>query len=306
MNIALLWSTWHIAKWLIYCFSQNVDHNLFLFSRSPDSTMWFLTEHNIDAEVFEYSVFHQHKYDVIINCIGIGAPLKLGDSHYQQMIISEIYDTMVIKYLDANNGVKYIYLSSGAVYNNSFLDPVSDMSVSQYSLNSPSIQEYYGVSKIYTEYKHRALAHLSIIDIRIFSYFSRFIDLNAWFFLSDVLASIKNKSILQVSNTPMNRDYIGHTELFDMIECFMSKKTIINIGLDWYSSKHISKEQVLNIFSQNFWLKYELINSNSQSPTGCKMNYYSLSRRAWEYGYVPIRSSEDILIDESRIFLSQK
>ncbi len=304
MKIAILWATGHIAKWLISSFWSKKLYKLFLFSRSHTKIDEFLLIHNLTGTPLPYTEFPNHQYDVIINCIGIGTPSILQDSLYEQIKITEEYDDLILTYLLSNPGSRYIFLSSGAAYNTGFTEPVDDYSQAKYLLNTPEPSEYYGISKLYTEYKHRSLNHLFIVDIRLFSYFSRFIDLSAWFILSDIICAIKSNTVLKVSSDHMRRDYISHMELASLIESCIHSQDHINTAIDTYSRSPISKIEILDIFSRTYGFNYELISWPIRSPTWGKPNYYSQSHRAERYWYIPERSSAQILIDESKILLS--
>jgi len=141
-------------------------------------------------------MFPLDEYDVVINCVGVGRPEKIEEVGFDIFSITEKFDNLVIDYLQKNRKCIYINFSSGAVYGKNFKRPVDQGSISSLNVNSIDISDAYSLAKINSEAKHRALQGYNIVDIRIFSYFSRDIDLNAKFLLSEAMSSIKDNKTL--------------------------------------------------------------------------------------------------------------
>ncbi len=297
-KVAIFGSTWHIAKWIIDCLWNSHSCELFLFSRKPAEVVKFLKEKNIEWLSMRYEDFDSMSYDIIINCIWIWTPNNLSTSFYDQMIITEYYDQMILKYVFNNAHVKYINLSSWAVYNSDFTVPASEEFCSNIHVNQLKKSDCYGISKLNTECKHRVLDGFFIVDIRVFSYFSRYIDLNAWFLLSDIIKAIKTGSVLPTSNDEIFRDYISHFELSELIMSLINSKENINSSIDMKSSEPISNTQLLLFCKENFWLQYCISQRKINSITWIKKYYYSnyiSSNRIW---YIPSKSSLEIISQE--------
>ncbi len=144
---------------------------------------------------------------------------------------------------------------------------------------------------------------MNIVDLRIFGFFSRFIDLNTIFFMSELIKATKNKSTFVTHKENIMRDYVNPSDFYDLIKnCISNKK--LNDEFDVFSKEHVSKFQILQEFSNQFDLKFRLIEqSESISITGLKKNYYSLSRKAEKIGYLPQFSSLETILNESILLL---
>jgi nucleoside-diphosphate-sugar epimerase len=302
-KIAIFGSSGHIGKNLVTFFIKNNNFKTSLFSRDLNSfkPLKFSSSGNISLNT--YNNFKKNEYDVIVNCIGTSAPKELKKTQSSIFNVTEFYDNMILEYLKIFPTTLYINLSSGAVFGRTFEKPVDNFSTSKLEINDINKDNSYSISKIYSESKHRYLSDLNIIDLRIFGFFSRFIDVSARFFMSELLQSLKNKSEFVTTNEDIIRDYVDPSDFYNLIKnCISNKKT--NNVFDVYSKKPVSKFNILEEFSKTFDFKFKLVEKlESLSPTGLKKNYYSLSRKAEKIGYFPQFSSlETILNESSQIF----
>ena len=250
-----------------------------------------------------YDDFGKNEYDVVINCVGISNPNAFEKNSRSIFDTAEFYDTMVLDYLKNFPTTLYINLSSGAVFSGEFDKPVDDSSTYKFDVNGINKGEMYSISKMYLESKHRSLPDLNIVDLRIFGFFSRFIDVNAGFFMSELLQALKNKSEFITDKKDFVRDYVNPKDFYDLTKnCIANKK--INDVFDVYSKEIISKFQILEECFNKFDLKFKLVEKiESVSPTGVKKNYYSLSRKAEKINYSPQFSSLETILNESSLFL---
>ena len=302
-NIAIFGSTGHIGKNLISFFIKNNDFKIFLFSRDTKKFESLKMIFSDTMSFNTYDDFGKNEYDVIINCVGISNPNAFEKNSRSIFDTAEFYDTMVLDYLKNFPTTLYINLSSGAVFSGEFDKPVDDSSTYKFDVNGINKGEMYSISKMYLESKHRSLPDLNIVDLRIFGFFSRFIDVNAGFFMSELLQALKNKSEFVTDKKDFVRDYVNPKDFYDLTKnCIANKK--INDVFDVYSKEIISKFQILEECFNKFDLKFKLVEKiESISPTGVKKNYYSLSRKAEKINYSPQFSSLETILNESSLFL---
>ena len=302
-NIAIFGSTGHIGKNLISFFIKNNDFKIFLFSRDIKKFESLKMIFSDTMSFNTYDDFGKNEYDVIINCVGVSNPNAFEKNSRSIFEIAEFYDTMVLDYLKNFPTTLYINLSSGAVFGGEFDKPVDDSSTYKFDVNGINKGEMYSISKMYLESKHRSLPDLNIVDLRIFGFFSRFIDVNAGFFMSELLQALKNKSEFVTDKKDFVRDYVNPKDFYDLTKnCIANKK--INDVFDVYSKEIISKFQILEECFNKFDLKFKLVEKiESISPTGVKKNYYSLSRKAEKINYFPQFSSLETILNESSLFL---
>lgn len=288
--VAILGATGHIAKNLILGLGATQEYELYLFSRSRDRMALFLEENQLEegATLCEYNEFaHLAAYDVIINGVGIGDPRDLIHHPFQVFQITEQYDNLILDYLHKNPEAVYINLSSGAVYGSDFDQPATDGKWLKLDPNHLSAQEFYGITKLNMEAKHRSLGQYRIVDLRIFGFFSAFIDLESRYLLTDIIHHLKTGETLQTSADNIVRDYVHSEDFVQLIKLCMQEK-IRNDAYDVYSLKPALKFEILDYFAEHHGLKYGIQdNPNHNSITGSKNNYYSLNDRASQIGYQP-------------------
>jgi nucleoside-diphosphate-sugar epimerase len=304
-HIAILGATSHIAKGLVHHFLDNGGFFLHLFARSAEKISLFLAtlETGIGSgyQLYEgYDEFLSGSYDVIINCVGAGTLNRHKGDYTTYFTITEEYDNLAIEYLCSTSPDSlYISLSSGAVYGRGHMTPVVENSAHEVMVNHVRPEDYYSIVRLYTETKHRAFHWLNIIDLRIFSYFSRYIDLTDGYFITDLIASIKNNKTLVTDGVNIVRDYLHPSDLFSIILiCMNADKT--NAVFDVVSSNPVEKSEILAYFSETYGLAFEVVPSRVVSTaTGSKNIYCSRFPAAQEVGYSAKFSSMETLMLES-------
>ncbi|MFA5275682.1 MAG: NAD-dependent epimerase/dehydratase family protein [Candidatus Omnitrophota bacterium] len=304
-KIAILGATSHIAKGLICSFNKSNTHKLFLFARSPARLKEFLNESGLKKGVVigEFKGFPSYKYDVVINCVGAGTPNEFKNDISSIFRLTEDFDNIVISYLDKFPRALYINFSSGAVYGKAFSKAAREGSICKLEVNNLKMQDCYSIAKINAEAKHRVRRDLNIVDIRIFSYFSRFIDLDSGYFLADVIKSIKEGKDLLTDSCDFIRDYIGKDDLFNLIRLIISRAPF-NGFLDAYSKSPVSKFKLLEFFTKKYGLIYAIKdNIDFNCPTGKKNVYSSKFHAAAKIGYKPKFSSFETVKIESGFML---
>jgi len=302
LNVAILGCTGHIGKNLMYYFGREETFELFLFSRDKRRISNSIQHCEIRGSVSSrtYDEFSKLDYDVIINCIGISDPAKIESEEKIIMKLTEDFDQLILDYLKNNSDVKLINFSSGAVYGEEINSPIND--TTPFSLNAHS---QYAIAKIQSETRHRNLAEFNIIDLRLFSFFSKFMDLNTRFLISEIISSINQKKKFITNEFDFYRDYIHPKDLFSLLKKCIDKNTINDV-FDLYSKKPIGKFELLDSLRDNFGLQYQVVpNSGFSSPTGFKENYYSKSRKAKLLGYEPQYSSIETIVNEMKYFNSE-
>ncbi len=307
-RIAVVGATSHIAKGLIHSFFNNTEDFLYLFARNLNGVLDFLESNSLKSrkhEVLSFDRLRDFQYDVIINCVGIADPGKQKDAGSSIFFITETFDNMILNYLKDHNETLYINFSSGAVYGTSFDKPVNFSSSTEIMINNINDKDYYRLTKIYSEAKHRSLKEYNIVDLRVFSYFSRFIDMETSFLMTDILRSIINKTELATTETDIVRDYIDMEDLFKLVQMVVEKPA--NCVLDCYSAAPVKKFEILDAFKREFGLSYQISKTaNVVQATGSKNIYYSENRKAEVFGYKPGRDSLTCLINESKYLVGIK
>ena len=305
MKIAIFGANSQIAKDTILFFLNQKEIKLFLFVRNIASLEeWSINSklHN-NCKILEYSSFsNNQKFNIIINFVGVADPEKLKILGNDIFEITEKFDDMAIEYLKANKGTKYIFLSSGAVYSSSCQEPVSEDTVARININNLISSDWYAIAKLYAEAKHRSLVDYSIVDIRVFNYFSHSQDLNSRFLITDIVRALKNNKVLKTSSQNVVRDYITPPDFYNLMKAVINS-TSINMAIDCYTKSPVAKFDLLSELERRFGLQYEIDKSvDLVNATGAKLNYYSTNKIAKNMGYRPKNTSKDGIIQEINIF----
>lgn len=106
-------------------------------------------------------------------------------------------------------------MSSGAAYGEAFNEPVNKNTKAIININNLKQKDWYAVAKLHAECHHRTLSHISIVDIRIFNYFSHTQDMESRFLITDITRAINSKEILNTSAESIVRDYISPSDFFN-------------------------------------------------------------------------------------------
>ena len=292
-------ATGYIGKSLVYYLSGKKEDKVFLFARSQKKLKKIQTiDKNPAFTIKSFREFSVGRYDVVINCIGIGNPKQRKEAGIDIFQVTEKFDTLILKYLQKHPDALYINLSSGAVYGKKNEKPVEVASQSTISINHLDSGDYYSIAKITSEAKHRALKNFNIVDIRVFSFFSRFIDLSSDYLMADIINALRSKKILITSPDDITRDYINAAELWDLMNLII-RKGVMNDAFDIYSAKPVSKFVLLKYLKRKYGLQYSITKtSQKQSPTGINNSYYSKSRKAKNVGYLPEWTSLEVIDNE--------
>ena len=306
-RVAILGATSHIAKGLIHSFCHEPDAELFLFARSTERVEAFLDSigpaRQLPIQVLPFSEFPYRRYDAVINCVGIGSPGKLRRDPYAIFEITELFDELVLRYLKEEPRALYLSLSSGAVYGTDFSQPPGEESQARFNANALDPAEYYGIAKLCSEARHRALKHLNIVDLRVFGFFSRFIDLGEGFLLSELVSCIKKGEEFVTGPEDIVRDFAHPDDLAALIRCVMNHEGINDV-FDLYSAKPAGKFEIIEAFAKSGALKYRVTEEyDALTATGAKSNYFSRNRRAETIGYHPRFSSLDCILRETDAIL---
>ncbi|CAC9576592.1 putative dTDP-glucose 4,6-dehydratase [uncultured Gammaproteobacteria bacterium] len=306
MKIIILGATSQIAQDLILSFSKNKDYNFLLFGRNVKLLSKWIDDENLSdkCQVQKYFNFNNNqKYDVIINFVGIGDPVKAQNMGGDIFKITEQYDDMVLEYLKLHKETKYIFLSSGAVYGGNYQDPVNENTVATIDINNLKSTDWYTLAKLYAEAKHRALSNFPIVDIRVFNYFSHTQDMDARFLITDIVRTIKNKKVFKTSADNIVRDFITPPDFYHLVQSVIDYKPI-NTALDCYTQTPISKFDLLAELQQQFGLNYSIDKVvNIVNATGFKMHYYSTYKKAEKMGYNPENTALEGVIIEMKTAL---
>lgn len=294
MRIAILGATSHIAKDLVLSLSTERDYVLVLYARRPELVRAWLKSCDISDRhsAADFSCFSLNEnFDAIINFVGAGDPARVAAIGPSIFDVTSQYDDLALTYVHHHAACRYIFLSSGAVYGANFDRPVDEETQAMVAVNSHKPHDWYGISKLQAELRHRATPNRSIIDVRVFNYFSNTQDIAARFFITDILRAVHQGTTLICSSEYMVRDYVYSSDFCRMITAALLCPAA-NAALDCYSKAPIDKPTLLAAMEARFGLRYEIADVKvSVNATGSKSRYYSHNKRAADIGFRPLLTS---------------
>ena len=299
-NISILGATGHIGKNLSIYFGKDKNFELFLFARDEKKLEKILTQYETknNFSIRKYDEFNDSRYDAVINCVGLSNPADIAVAEEESLETTETFDVLTLEYLKNFPKTKLINFSSGAVYGGQFSSPIKYTTLIDKNFNYMNIKSNYALATIRSEIKHRTLKNLNIIDLRLFSFFSRFINLDAKFLMCEMISSIMQNKKFLTDETDIYRDYIHPKDLFSYVKKCICKDSLNDV-FDLRSKKPIGKFELLNFLKEKYGLQYEIDSGVILSnPTGFKRNYYSESRKVESLGHKPEYSSMDTILDE--------
>jgi nucleoside-diphosphate-sugar epimerase len=308
MNIAILGATSQIAKDLVLSFSAQGQHTVALYARRPEAVKQWLASVGLTGRhsADDFQVFGKgERFDAIINFVGVGNPAQAVAMGASIFDITLKYDQMALDYLQAHPDCRYIFFSSGAAYGSDFEAPVDASTKAVVSINHLQPQDWYAAAKLHAECRHRSLAPLSIVDIRVFNYFSHTQDMAGRFLITDILRAIRDKTVLKTSPGNIVRDYLHPEDFFALVSAILSAPAG-NTPLDCYSKAPIDKLQLLAAMQNKFGLQYQVMDAEAGiNATGTKPHYYSKNKRAADFGYEPALTSLEGVIQEASLMLQK-
>lgn len=282
-----------------------------LFARRPEAAEAFIAANGLPrtwttGALSDFGPMSKRIADAagIVNFVGVGDPAKakeMGASIFDATLES---DALARGFIAERPGTPYVFYSSGAVYGTGFATPVDQDSPSSVPVNALEPQHFYTVSKLHAEATHRASFGDTILDLRIFNYFSRTLDLGARFLITDMLRCVAEGRVFETTDGAMTRDYIHPHDLCALMMALLAAPVGTNRPVDAYSAAPITKAELIDLFAQEFGLKTQIRTQvQTVNATGAKPEYYSLNRAAEALGYRPAYSSAQSVLIEGRAML---
>ena len=289
--IAILGATGYIGFSLSRLLAASRAEPLTLVARAPER----LSVHDWPATVKleRLDSCEISRFDLIINALGVGDPRRTSDVGAGILEITRRWDDLCISAMRPD--ARYVFLSSGAVYG--VLDaPAQADTCLSVPLNAPYPMAPYAVAKLIAELGHRQRPDRSVLDVRVFGYADRAVDLQGSSFLAQLADSLRRQRPFITAPDDMIRDYCGALELWRLIEAWTAAGAP-NGPLDLYSRAPLNKSDLLAFAQKRYGCEVVYSDDVGPSPTGVKPFYASSFRRAADFGYAPARDAMAVVTD---------
>jgi nucleoside-diphosphate-sugar epimerase len=241
--------------------------------------------------------FPSKQYDILINAVAAGF---VTDALIFDIL--EHWSRKLLLFSRENPSCVCFNISSGAVYGDNFDTPADDNTSFLLTPNNIKSEQLYGIAKLFCEQRNRANPGLPIVDLRMFAFFTRYMDIRQPFFMSDIIKALLSDDVFETAPNDFERDFIHPSDLLNMILICSEKKN--NGCFDLYSCGPIKKSEIIALFEKHYGLKVKYGQAWT-SATGTKTKYFSQSRKAAELGYFPVYTSKDILLRETDAILQR-
>src|SRR6516165_934099 len=155
--IAILGATGTIGRSLAYSLARLSDM-LALFARNPSS----LANESWPAQVSVLALeeFEARSFDLVINAIGAGDPARIAAIGADILDVSRTWDERVLDTMGPET--RYVFLSSGAVYETQFAEPAAADGGLGLGLDDLSGIPHYTIAKLQAEARHRQVPDRAI------------------------------------------------------------------------------------------------------------------------------------------------
>jgi nucleoside-diphosphate-sugar epimerase len=293
-KIAIMGATGYIGRALLHEYMKEERVEVVGYSLDVESAKTILAEYGVSfGDIKSYDQFLDNEYDILINATGIGSPRKLSEDPSAVFDVTEEMDRLIFRYLDRYPAIRVFNFSSGAVYGLASTAAVSDLSEARFAVNALEKKDAYALAKLTAEAKHRAQPERFIIDLRVFSFISQFLDTSESFFLAEVARSLLNRITFKTNETDIVRDYTSALDIVAVVK-FLAARAPTNDVFDIKTAAPVSKQVLLAELKTSFGLDFIYEDGDATvSPTGQKNAYHSTSTKLEDLGYVPSHSSLD-------------
>jgi nucleoside-diphosphate-sugar epimerase len=252
-----------------------------------------------DLSVHELDAPFADRTDLIVNALGPGDPKTIRAAGASIAQITEAFDLRILQHLERHPETTYAFLSTGAVYGSDYGDREHPRRLLETDTKALGNSDHYPRAKLEAEARHRARGDLRIADVRIFGYFSRFIDLNGGFLMSEISRAVLNDRVFQTDGTDFVRDYIGPGDLTNLLLRLLNAGSV-NFVVEARSAAPTTKLALLRALASEFGLKCEISGAARRLSIRSALDRPPMPDSAAMIGYVPSRTSEQTLIEEMR------
>jgi nucleoside-diphosphate-sugar epimerase len=203
----------------------------------------------------------------------------------------------VLQMLRKRPSTRYIFASSGVATGHDFKTPRAPDS----PLRRPAWNDFYARAKADAEARHRESRDLSIVDLRLYSFYSADMGAELGYLVCSIMNMLQIRSPLIADQHDIARDYLHPGDLSSAIMAVLGSPPV-NAAYDLASLKPARKLEMLRRFQEQFALHWEIRPSNV-APN--KMNYYSEDLSLRKCGFAPAFSALEAVIDQATTFLAR-
>jgi nucleoside-diphosphate-sugar epimerase len=301
MRIAILGAGSYVSKAILPGLLRSTDWEAFLYTRAPEPLMRWTVGRGLPRErisVLSSNEFGSRAFDVVANFVGAGDPRLVNELGEDILAVTADWDLRVLEVLRQRPSTGYIFVSSGVATGEDFTLPREPGA----PLKAPACGDHYARAKAEAEARHREHGDLSIVDLRLYSFYSAEMGATLGYLVCAMLQSLLDGLVLTTDEHDIARDYL-HPD--DLVSAFVAvvRSTPLNGAYDLASVSPVHKFELLRRFHEKFGLQWQ-VRSSASKPN--KLNYYSRDRALSRYGFVPKLSAMEAVMDQATAFLADR
>lgn len=233
-------------------------NKIIIISRNPENLKKeFMITNNKNIILKKIDLFHTNELplaDYIIH-----AAEKTANNIKDKKLFIKYYKLtqLVSDYYSMFKDIKFLYLSSGAVYGKMLYKKKSKESDKTNYKNLKDLQKEYSKNKIKSEkYLLKKFNKDNIIIARLFTFIGKYMPRKGGYAIGNFLNSIEKKEKLTIKSQNKYKTYRSYLFSEDLVNCLMkllvnknlSKNPIYNVGSD----KHISINDLTKKISKDY------------------------------------------------------
>jgi len=299
MRVAILGAGSYVSRAILPGLLRSTDWEALLHTRAPEPLTRWAVGRGLPRErisVLSSSEFGSRAFDVVVNFVGAGDPRLVNEMGEAIVAVTAEWDLRALQVLRQHPSTAYIFASSGVATGEDFMLPREPGA----PLKAPASGDHYARAKAEAEARHREHGDLSIVDLRLYSFYSADMGARLGYLVCAMLQSALAGSVLTTDRHDIARDYLHPDDLVSAIVAAV-RSTPLNGAYDLASVAPVRKFELLRRFHEKFNLQWQVRSSTSKPD---KLNYYSRDRALSRYGFVPKLSALEAVMDQATAFLA--
>jgi nucleoside-diphosphate-sugar epimerase len=299
MRVAILGAGSYVSRAILPGLLRSTDWEAVLHTRAPEPLTRWAVGRGLPRErisVLSSNEFGSRAFDVVVNFVGAGDPRLVNEMGEDILAVTAEWDLRALQVLRQRPSTGYIFASSGVATGEDFMLPREPAA----PLKAPAPDDYYARAKAEAEARHREHGDLSIVDLRLYSFYSADMGARLGYLVCAMLQSLLAGSVLTTDEHDIARDYLHPDDLVSAIIAVV-RSTQSNGAYDLASVAPVHKFELLRRFHEKFDLQWQ-VKSSISKPN--KLNYFSRDRALSRYGFVPKLSALEAVMDQATAFLA--
>jgi len=299
MRVAILGAGSYVSRAILPGLLRSTDWEAILHTRAPEPLTRWAVGRGLPRErisVLSSNEFGSRAFDVVVNFVGAGDPRLVNEMGKDILAVTTEWDLRALEVLRQRPSTRYIFASSGVATGEDFALPREPGA----PLKAPAPGDHYARAKAEAEARHREHGDLSIVDLRLYGFYSAEMGARLGYLVCALLQSLLAGSVLTTDEHDIARDYLHPDDLVSAIAAVV-RSMPLNGAFDLASVAPVRKFELLGRFHEKFDLQWQ-VKSSTAKPN--KLNYYSRDRALSGYGFVPKLSALEAVIDQATAFLA--